>query len=376
MAKHPSIWTRDYRWATSLNGTASSTGIDTALQKTTVRKSPRQQKRLIVKMIEGDEDKNLPTESQNDDLILNQYMALSEPSQKRFKEEIEDSDGEEITPGDQIETEPTEKQTTPNRNPFKKSVSGKDELLSPTRISKENNSLIKNQSPVKHIEYSKLEKLSRFNRTVMPNKQRVISRFFGTVSTTPKESDGQTLAKADSGIQSDSNSMDAPVGKTGSVKRNSGAQMKSPNLLDSKTMTPTPTLYFNRNNDIEFSPNNEGKLLQNDANEADEVNKAAETDADIDFTSESQRSILNKFKFALKEKMEDADDAAMEIDSSQGTSDKADGEPNELPIVLSDTENEIDGSQSAVTKESTNRMWLSANQKPKTVCKSILRLIR
>ncbi|KAL1376457.1 hypothetical protein pipiens_016885 [Culex pipiens pipiens] len=61
-----------------------------------------------------------------------------------------------------------------------------DQLLSPTKLTPETSSLLRNVSPVKRIEFKPTEKLSRFKRTVFANEgQKIISRFFsaGAAST-------------------------------------------------------------------------------------------------------------------------------------------------------------------------------------------------
>lgn len=337
-----SIWQRNYQFTTLSNESAPSTVPKLAI------KSPKAPKRLMEAIEESDED--LPTESQNDDLVLKQYMI--EPSSKRFKEDGDEDDDEavDVEESDDDEQPPKTPETTPKRNPFKKSVPSSDLLLSPTRISSETNSLVKNQSPVKQIDYGRLEKLSRFNRTVLPVKaQPVISRFFNT----PKiESNGQTTDVKCKTAQAEVKSEAVPT---------PAAQMKSPNLLVSCSVSETSTLYFSKSNDSGFSGNNEEQQLKNKAVNDDE------DDPEDNLSRESQYSIIDKFRIVLKEKM---DGESMEFQSSQSTtiSDKTDvSETNELPIVLSDNENDIDNSQ----KVSNSRMWLSGSQKAKTVRKLI-----
>lgn len=359
MAKHPSMWHRDYRWTTSINATTSST----SQPKSVVKKSPRASKapkRLIDKLIESDDEK-LPTESQNDDLVLNQYISFSEPSQKRFKDESDRDEQfvetEENGIDDMTNNESAKEQITPNRNPFKKSNPCTDELLSPTRISKENNSLVKTQSPVKHIDYRKLEKLSRFSRTMVTDKQRVISRFF---NATPKVSDKQKVAKIDSGIQED---LSTKCDSNSNAKTDSKPQMKSPNLLESFLVSPKSALYFSKSN--RTASNNDvttEKVLNND--------KTIEIDLDSDISCESQRSILDKFKFVLKSKIDEVDSNSTEISSSQGTSEKTDSESTESAVVLSDDDESMDY-ESISSKESNSQktMWLTSSQKTISVSK-------
>lgn len=281
----------------------------------------------------------MPTESQNDDMVMNQYIIKSEPSQKRFKE---DYAIDEQSADEEENAAPPKAPTTPKRNPFKRSVSCKDELLSPTRISKENNSLVKTQSPVKKIDYGKLEKLSRFSRTVVSNKQHVISRFFDSATKTTGASEEKSVEKSDSGLQ-----------------------MKSPNLLEFQTESPKSALYFNRSSDSGFSPNTQ------DSSKPKSQDESSENSVDDELSQENQCSILSKFKCVLKEKMDPSDQEPMESEAnSQAMSDKIESETLELPIVLSDDENVTNGSQNSAGKGSSSQTWLSASQKSKTVRKN------
>lgn len=279
----------------------------------------------------------MPTESQNDDMVMNQYIIKSEPSQKRFKE---DHVIDEQSTDEEENAAPPKEPTTPKRNPFKRSVSCKDELLSPTRISKENNSLVKTQSPVKKIDYGKLEKLSRFSRTVVSNKQHVtISRFFDSTAKTTSAREEKPVEKMDSGLQ-----------------------MKSPNLLDFQTESPKSALYFNKSSDSGFSPNT------HDTSKPKSQDESSENSVDDELSQENQCSILSKFKCVLKEKMDPSDQESMEFETnSQAMSDKTESETLDLPIVLSDDENAINGSQNSAGKGSSSQTWLSASQKSKTV---------
>lgn len=347
MAKHTSIWNRNYQFTTLLNGA----GPSKAPSKVAVKKSPKPPKRVIESIEDSDED--VATESQNDDLVLKQYMNLNQPSQKRFKEDNDDdsrsAESEENGVGDE---QPLKEETTPNRNPFKKSVPSKDMLLSPTRISRETNSLVKNQSPVKHIDFSKLEKLSKFNRTASPTKkQQIVSRFFGT-SVKPK---CETEVKTE---------IASPKIPTESVAK-SDPQMKSPNLLDLYKESPKSCLYFTKSNDSGFSANNDESAQKNSQYDP------FENDSDENLSRETQCLLLDKFRYVLKEKP-DGEQDPMECQSSQSTytSDKTDyTESSEMPVVLSDNENDIDNSQK---EAAASRMWLNGSQNTKTV-RNVLR---
>lgn len=318
------------------------------MTKVTVKKSPKPPKRVINVIHNSDE--NLPTESQNDELMLKQYMNLNEPSPKRFREDIDNDDQSADTEETGVDDEPSKEETTPNRNPFKKTVFSKDPLLSPTRISCETNSLVKNQSPVKHIDYNKLAKLSKFKRTLIaPKEQPILSHFF-SASTKPKsENVEETVVKTEVLLSPD---------VTGNVVQPSNP-MKSPNLLDSYTNSPKASLYFNKSSDSGISTNTE-QIVQE--NPRDELIK---NDPEDDLNHQSQCLILDKFKFALKEKIDDEQEP-MECQSSQSTytSEKTDNsDSNGLLIVLSDDENETDNSR----KDSISRMWLNGSQKSKLV---------
>lgn len=347
----------------SLNGAG-----DASNQKPVTKPAEKKPKKTLtpkrhIDAIEDSEDENLPTESQNDDLVVNQYVNGQEPLQKRFKEQY---DIDDRSTDEEKDAEPQkESETTPNRNPFKKSVC-KDELLSPTRISKENNSLVKTQSPVKKIDYAKLGKLSRFGRTVVPQKQNVISRFFNptteTTVKTEKKSPKTELKSPKAGMTSPKAGMTSPKTEIKSPKANSGAQMKSPNFLDIKTESPKSELYFTKSNDSGFSPGTEDPFKKNLQNES------SENSAEDELCQENQCSILNKFKCVLKEKMDGSDSEPMETNvSSQTMSDTTESEINELPIVLSDGENDFDGSQPNTDTESSKQTWLSSSQKSTNV---------
>lgn len=63
--------------------------------------------------------------------------------------------------------------------PSRRSGPAPEQLLSPTKLTPESSSLLRNVSPVKRIDFKSQEKLSRFKRTVFANEgQKVISRFF------------------------------------------------------------------------------------------------------------------------------------------------------------------------------------------------------
>lgn len=185
---HLSIWQNNFvSGSKATNGKLQQTSILKSINKSNSLSNIRQTRRSLA-AINSDEDERLslsPGKDNGDDL-LNEYTKERQPPQKRFKEDTKGA-----IENNQNETEDTIEsidqlslKITPNRNPFKKERNINEELLSPTKITKENCSLIKNQSPVKQIDFKKLEKLSKFNRTVISNKQNVISRFFGNSTHT------------------------------------------------------------------------------------------------------------------------------------------------------------------------------------------------
>lgn len=184
IANHSSIWQRNYQWnVTNSTAPTQSTSTSTS-KKTTIRQTKRSIDATNIFEQEDDISDDVP----NDENLLSEYAQFNVPSKKRFKEDIEDYSDDDNDDDNKIceieaEIKSTNQKTTPNRNPFKKEDKSADKLLSPTHITKGNNSLIKNQSPVKRIDFKKLEKLSRFNRTVVSSNQNVLSKFF---STAPK----------------------------------------------------------------------------------------------------------------------------------------------------------------------------------------------
>ncbi|XP_039436656.1 exonuclease 1 [Culex pipiens pallens] len=83
-----------------------------------------------------------------------------------------------------------------------------DQLLSPTKLTPETSSLLRNVSPVKRIEFKPTEKLSRFKRTVFANEgQKIISRFFsaGAASTSVSPKTAPTTPKKSSPLKQETN---------------------------------------------------------------------------------------------------------------------------------------------------------------------------
>lgn len=348
-----SIWTRNYQWTKAVNGATTSTAPALA----PANKSPKAQKRIVDKLIESDEDddEKLPTESENNDLMLNQYINPNAPSSKRFKDDESDERDVDCQPS-------TSKQITPNRNPFKKSSADScvDPLLSPTRISKENNSLVKTQSPVKRYNYSRLEKLSKIGKrrglTVVSNEQRVISRFF---SADQKDVGAAAIAKADSGIQEDSDTKndDSASAKAQQIS----AQLKSPSMLRKSSVAPHEALYFTKSFDSPMKSAN--------------METAKNVDADVADDGECHRIALDQFKCVLKGKIEATEQDSNGLANLQGASDKTDDrEINELPIVLSDTDDDsgFNCSGNVADKEPSNHTWFTSSQTKKSVSQNRL----
>lgn len=172
VAKHPSIWQQDYRFNVSLN--KPKTDTKKVFDTTAVRRSKRSLPPQNASAELNADDQDISIERDED--IMNQYANLTEPQQKRFKDEmIEQTDEPSI-----LKSPPT-----PKRNPFKTSNPCTNDLLSPTRISKENNSLVRNQSPVKRIDFNKIRKLSRFDRTAGSANQQTLSHFFAGDKSSP-----------------------------------------------------------------------------------------------------------------------------------------------------------------------------------------------
>lgn len=136
---------------------------------------------LPLPFIESDVDDEAMAqqEDENAENLLNEYSKDRNPPSKKFKVDVEDIDGKDETEPAVMEClSPPPKAGTSSRNPFKKESNASDSFQSPTKITPANSSLIKNQSPIKAIDFRRLEKLSRFKRTESLGKQNVISRFF------------------------------------------------------------------------------------------------------------------------------------------------------------------------------------------------------
>lgn len=171
VAKHPSIWQKG--WKPQSNGFGP--------QQTTLLKNMSKSQRLPDKakcsqplaFVESDVDEEAMAlqEAENTEDLLNEYSKERDPPQKKFKADVADIE-------DANREAELHSVAATSRNPFKKESSVTESYQSPTKITSANSSLIKNQSPIKMIDYRRVEKLSKFSRTVISNKQNVISRFF------------------------------------------------------------------------------------------------------------------------------------------------------------------------------------------------------
>lgn len=186
IAKHPSIWDRSFH----TNIEKQTKVIDN--QPTLINMVKRTHKKMAQNRPSMEiDDSSEDDSSMNPDNLLNAYQILpNDPPAKRFRE----NERNEAECSTTTSTSKSLESDSPKRNPFKIKADASPQLrdlLSPTRITKENASFIRNQSPVKRIEYPrsspakhidgrKLEKLSKFQRTVIPADQNTItiSRFF------------------------------------------------------------------------------------------------------------------------------------------------------------------------------------------------------
>lgn len=178
IARHPSIW--DATIDLNFHRKATRVGEQQTLVNMVKRThNATNSKPLMDTNNSSDDDEQ--TSSRN---LLSAY-GIAEPPPKKFK----DLDCPSPSTSQKITT--CNVPESPKRNPFKVKPNASPKLIEQTKITKENVSLIRNQSPVKRIEYTtaspikrmdyrKLEKLSKFQRTVLPHDQNTItiSRFF------------------------------------------------------------------------------------------------------------------------------------------------------------------------------------------------------
>lgn len=177
VAKHQSIWQKG--WKSQTNGLQQTTLLKTMSQSQPLPIRPKTS--LPLPFIESDVDDEAMAQedAKNAENLLNEYTNERNQPSKKFKAEMDDIEMEdEIKPDDFLCSSSPTKTFPSNRNPFKKEPNVMGDFHSPTKITSANSSLIKNQSPIKQINFNRLEKLSRFSRTEISHKQNVISRFF------------------------------------------------------------------------------------------------------------------------------------------------------------------------------------------------------
>lgn len=266
----------------------------------TFQKAPT--KRQSISLIESDhDDDGISLTPENDENLLGQYTNM----QKRFKDdsELEHTTSDEkyiqnlISIGNK--SPPKQETATTIRNPFKKPVQDMDVLLSPTKITKENSSLVKTQSPVKCIDFTKIGKISRFNRTYTPpvDKERVISKFFPSA----------TNVRTDVSVQVNV------------------VQCDESNGVDEQLTPP-----------YDDKPNRSPPPFTSDDEEEPEESNASKDDNNEPLTKNRSIAILEQFKFSMNRLTQYESSSTMETNEENTTNDKTDSESKELPIVLSD----------------------------------------
>lgn len=320
IAKHPSIWHRDYRWNIS-QGTSSTLQAETVVTR-------RKSKRSIQATVECDENgENIPGDGENDENLLNEYAQIEAAPEKRFKEDGEDSGDDEEMKKHDDEMSSQSRKEIPNRNPFKKTVESSSELSSPTEITKENNSLIKNRSPVKKIDYKRLEKLSRFNRTVVTANQDVLSKFFNNSAKVLKPQDEDGCDKGDES---------KTVTRTESIKETIQSEM-------------AVRIHYTQSVDSAISDI-----------------ATTKTDEDVEESNETI-SILQKFRYNYNRLIQDEEkaDANVLMPDSQCSSNKTDSDISDVPIMISDESNDLesDSTVTSDTQSSSRSAWITSSQK-------------
>lgn len=322
-AKHPSIWQRNYRWNISQGTSSTSQTTETVIAR---RKSKRSIQATVVC---DDDEENIPDDGENDEHLLNEYAQIETAPNKRFKEDIEDSSDDEKTNGLDGQVSSPSQKTTPNRNPFKKTVETSIELLSPTEITKENNSLVKNQSPVKKIDYKRLEKLSRFNRTVVTDKQNVLSKFFNNPAKDPK-----------------------PKDENGCEKGDDSKTVTKPETIEIIQSEMAARIHYTQSADSAVSDLGEGSNTK--------------TDEDVEESNDTI-SILHKFSYNYNRLIYDEEktNANGLPPDSQGSSNKTDSDISDVPMMISDESNDVesDSTVTSDTQSSSHSAWITSSHK-------------
>lgn len=266
---------------------------------------------------ETEEENTEPQTEENSEDLLNQYTKVTQPPSKKFKDEIESDTDEE-----QVVNETEKLKITPTRNPFKKQQPVESpNFQSPTKITKENSSLINNHSPVKRIDFAKLEKLSKFKRTVITEKQNVISRFFNSKTSSSNESS-----------ESETTSLHENSDNANSFEKQS--EINKISKIQEENVIASNCLYMNTSKDSD--------------------NESSESES-VEVTTEYQRSTLNlQQTFGNKKAPKCLENTRGAVNNENITEDE--NTPNELissdgsqsltsasPIILTDDDDENDG---------------------------------
>lgn len=305
-AKHPSIWEQDYRWNVSLKKDKTTKNeTKKAFDTTAVRRSKRSLPPAD-QLDEQDENKS----SENGEDLLNEYANLSEPQQKRFK----DDDVQKTDDISVLKSPPT-----PKRNPFKTTNPCTNELLSPTRISRENNSLVRNQSPVKRIDYNKLQKLSRFDRTSTTSNQQTLSHFFSDKSPTPKkvtESEPtpqlyfhEDTTSKDDVIAVDENEMESEENDTASEKMEKSNPFA---VLNNYVFSQSNRMIDSDDSAVCLTSQTSSTTVQSNGESGIEMDSAVIVESQIDISSESSNGAM-----ADLDEKNDCVEAAIEISDEE-----------------------------------------------------------
>lgn len=349
IAKHPSIWHQDYRWTISLN---RSEALHSKKSNQTVKK--QHFKRSVERISESEEEDEETTNAQNAKL-LHQYTHLNEPTQKRFKDD-------DISTNDtsNVDDKPTDLLTSPKRNPFKKTIQSNDDYYaSPTRITSENKSLIKNQSPVKQIDYKKLEKLSRFSRTNASSNQQILSRFFTAESSNENHSPNETkISFAKSTLKSTDND---PEGNSPNLYYNQSFESteSSPSgKSNSKCSEESePVNPFSILNHYLFSQKQ--RMSSDDSAVSSSQTTSSTVTSNSDFSTDS--ALIAHEEMQIKYLARDTDEVQQMDCSQSDTENKTDCDTNKLEIVVSDDEIDLK------TKNTANISTSNKNDKVKKV---------
>ncbi|XP_058811991.1 exonuclease 1 isoform X2 [Topomyia yanbarensis] len=233
IAKHSSVWRRNYE-------PQKPPPVDIQ-ENITVRNSFKITETVKRPVLNPDFEDAERNKSIDDVLEAYGIKANEQPPLKKLCMNVESEnrritiDFSEMQELDDMATlENSPKKSTGRRNPFQVTSTGPisinrrssgSSVLSPTKITVDNSSLLRNVSPVKRIEFdekstsqvclTKGEKLSRFKRTITGNDrgQKVISRFFSSASSSTTTITCQSLAdeysEKESSVKADETSQNA-----------------------------------------------------------------------------------------------------------------------------------------------------------------------